>query len=210
MFAHALVALHEPWHQLKSSRSPGSMDAKHRTMNLDNETIINVAALLQEPVGASREYPLHVDALPLDESGLAEEVEGTIRLTKLADEILANVTAKGAVEIDCVRCLRSYAQPFSTKFAAEFRPTVDVRTGVQVPEEDEDDERFTIDANHELDIAEVLRQEIVVALPMRPICGPDCPGPDLEKLGTGGETDDRFAALAQLLDEEASNSESNM
>jgi uncharacterized protein len=178
------------------------MKARHRTMNLDNETIINVAALLQEPVGASREYPLRLDGFPLDEEGLAEDVEGTVRLTRLADEILVNITAKGAVELECVRCLRAYAQPFSTKFAAEFRPTVDVKTGVHVPEESDEDERFTIDANHELDITEVLRQEIVVALPMRAICGPDCPGPELERLESGAAGDDRFAALAQLLDEE--------
>jgi len=172
-------------------------------MNLYNETIINVAALLQEPVGASRDYPLHLDAFPLDEEWLAEDVEGTVRLTRLADEILASITAKGSVELECVRCLNAYSQPFSTKFAAEFRPTVEVRTGVQIPVENDEDERFTIDANHELDITEVLRQEIVVALPMRAICGPDCPGPDLEKLDAAGAGDDRFAALAQLLDEEA-------
>jgi uncharacterized protein len=180
------------------------MNARHRTMNLYNETIINVAALLQEPVGASREYPLQLDAFPLDEEGgTAESVVGTVRLTRLADEILANIRAKGEVELDCVRCLRPYEQPFSTKFAAEFRPTVDVRTGIHVHVEDEQgDERFTIDANHELDITEVLRQEILVALPMRAICGDDCPGPDLDKLNNAGEIDDRFAALAQLLDDE--------
>jgi len=179
------------------------MNARYRTMYLYNETIINVAALLQEPVGASREYPLQLDNFSLGEDGSAGNVEGTVRLTRLADEILANIRAKGEVELECVRCLRPYAQPFSTKFAAEFRPTVDVRTGIHVQVEDEEeDERFTIDANHELDISEVLRQEILVSLPMRPICGPDCPGPDLEKLGNAGDIDDRFAALAELLDDE--------
>jgi uncharacterized protein len=177
------------------------MSAKLRTMNLDNETIINVAALLKEPVGASREYPLHLDGFPVDEDLLAEDVDGTVKLTRLADEIIANVTAKGTVDLECVRCLRTYAQPFSTKFSAEFRPTVDVRTGIHLPEESDEDERFTIDANHELDIRDVLRQEIVVALPMRAICGPDCPGPDLERLDAAGAGDDRFAALAQLLEQ---------
>ena len=40
-----------------------------------------------------------------------------------------------------------------------------------------------IDENHELDLREPLRQEILVALPMRPDCGPDCPGPDLTEVG---------------------------
>jgi uncharacterized protein len=178
------------------------MSARHRTMNLDNETIINVVALLKEPVGASREYPLHLDAFSIDEELSGKNVDGTVKLTRLADEILAAVVANGTVELDCVRCLRVFAQPFTTKFSAEFRPTVDVRTGVEVPEESDEDERFTIDAKHELDISDVLRQEIVVALPMRPICGPDCPGPELERLDASGAGDDRFAALAQLLEQE--------
>jgi uncharacterized protein len=202
VFAHALVALHD-------SAKLESMNARHRTMNLDNETIINVAALLQEPVGASREYPLHLDAFPLDEGGNAERVEGTVRLTRLADEILANIKAKGEVELDCVRCLRAYPQQFSTRFAAEFRPTVDVKTGFHLSVDVEEDERFTIDANHELDITEVLRQEILVALPMRATCGEDCPGPDLEKLNNAGDIDDRFAALAQLLDDEPATDNTN-
>jgi uncharacterized protein len=180
-----------------------TMSARHRTMNLDNETIINVAALLKEPVGAAREYPLHLDRFSVDEDLLAEDVEGTVKLTRLADEIIANITARGTVDLECVRCLRTYAQPFSTRFAAEFRPTVDVRTGFPIADESDGDERFSIDANHELDIGEVLRQEIVVALPMRAICGPDCPGPELERLDMSAAGDDRFAALAQLLEQES-------
>jgi uncharacterized protein len=178
------------------------MSARHRTMNLDNETIINVAALLKEPVGESREYPLHLDGFPVDEESMAKDVEGTVKLTRLADEIIANIAARGTVDLECVRCLRTFAQPFSTRFSAEFRPTVDVRTGIQIAGESDEDERFTIDANHELDVNEVLRQEILVALPMRAICGPDCPGPDLERLDMAGFGDDRFAALAQLLEQE--------
>jgi uncharacterized protein len=178
------------------------MSSNQPTMDLDNETIINVAALLKEPVGAAREYPLHLDAFSLDDGTTAKDVDGTVKLTRLADEIFASVAAKGSVDLECVRCLRVYGQPFSTKFAAEFRPTVDVRTGVPVSEESDEDERFTINASHELDISEVLRQEILVALPMRAICGPDCPGPDLERLDMAGAGDDRFAALAQLLEHE--------
>jgi uncharacterized protein len=176
-------------------------------MNLDNETIINVVALLKEPVGASREYPLHLDEFAVDENSLAKNVDGTVKLTRLADEIFAGITASGTVDLECVRCLRTYAQPFETKFSAEFRPTVDVRTGVELPDESDEDERFTIDAKHELDVSDVLRQEILVALPMRATCGPDCPGPDLERLNTAGIGDDRFAALAQLLEQEPDNNE---
>jgi uncharacterized protein len=168
-------------------------------MNLDNETVINVATLLQEQVGARRRYGLHLDAFPVDDDMLAEDVEGNVTLVRLADEILAQVRAKGTVELECVRCLREYDQPFSTRFSVEYRPTVDVRTGIGLAT-DEDDERFTIDDLHQLDIREPLRQEILVSLPMRMVCGEDCPGPDIQG-DTGEEIDERFAALGALLDD---------
>jgi uncharacterized metal-binding protein YceD (DUF177 family) len=43
---------------------------------------------------------------------------------------------------------------------------------------DEDEDTARIDDNHLLDIGNVLRQEIVLALPMRPDCGESGPRPD--------------------------------
>jgi uncharacterized protein len=169
-------------------------------MDLYNETVINVAALLQEPVGSTRTYPLRLAGFPLDEGMMAEDVEGQVKVVRLADELLVNVTACGTVALECDRCLREYDQPFATRFTAEFRPTVDVRIGIDIAAA-ENDERFTIDDSHQLDVAEPLRQEILVALPMRKLCGDDCPGPDLPLGDEEGRVDERFAALAQLLDD---------
>lgn len=53
----------------------------------------------------------------------------------------------------------------------------------------------------QIDLREPLRQEILVALPMRPDCGPECPGPDVLEVGAedDGVVDARLAALASLL-----------
>jgi uncharacterized protein len=171
-------------------------------LNLDNDTAINVVALLKEPIGATRQYRLHLDAFPLDDDLLAEDVEGVVKLTRLSGELLAHVAASGRVELECVRCLNPYIQPFAVEFDAEYRPTVDVRTGGPVLPETLDDERFELNENHELDIREPLRQEIVVALPMQPVCGDNCPGPPAGEWLETERADPRFAALANLLDDE--------
>jgi uncharacterized protein len=171
-------------------------------MDLHNETAINVAALLKDMVGASRSYRLRFDRFELDGDLAAEDVAGSIKLTRLSDEIIATIDVRGTVALDCQRCLNSFEQPFRADFDEEFREAFDVRTGAGViPERGDDDERFTINENHELDFAEPLRQEILVSLPMRPACGDDCPGPDVTEAGEIEGVDDRFAALARLLDE---------
>ena len=171
-------------------------------MDLYNETVVNVAALLKEQVGATRAYPLTLDRFALDSDLVAENVAGTVKLTRLSDEIIAGIRARGTVTLECQRCLRSYAQPFRADFDEEFREAYDVRTGAGVKSGRPDDERFAIDENHELDFSEPLRQEILVSLPMRPACGDDCPGPDVLESGDADAVDDRLAALAVLLDDD--------
>jgi uncharacterized protein len=175
---------------------------------LRNDTAINVAGLLKGQTGQVREYELALDRFPLDDELTADAVRGEIRLTRLRDGVMAAVSATGTAELECARCLRPYEQPFDVEFSEEYRQTVDVRTGLDVKQDmDEDEDTARIDDNHLLDIGNVLRQEIVLALPMRPDCGDQCPGPDLIAApaeGEDGAVDDRLAALASLLDEQDS------
>ena len=173
--------------------------------DLRNDTAVNVVGLLKGQTGATRSYRLLLDTFEADGETIARDISGDVRLTRLRDAIIASVSAAGVVPMICARCLREYDQPFEVDFDEEYRQTVDVRTGFDlVGEPIEEDLVSRIDENHELDLREPLRQEILVALPMRPDCGSECPGPDL--LEVGGEdgasddpVDERLAALANLL-----------
>ncbi len=170
--------------------------------SLENETAVNVATLLREEIGASRRFPITLDRIALDDDLVARDVTGELRLTRLPDAILAKVDASALVTLECQRCLETYDQAVDIRFDEEFRVAYDVRNGSEIRPET-DDERFTISEKHEVDIREPLRQEFIVGLPMRPTCGPDCPGPPAiqDDEDRGGPVDNRFAALAGLLDE---------
>jgi uncharacterized protein len=179
---------------------------------LRNETAVNVAGLLKAQVGAARSYDLVLDALVADDETVARDVAGVVKLTRLRDGVMAHATAEGLATLICARCLREYEQPFALELDEEYRQTVDVRTGADLDFafDLEDDEQVSrIDENHELDLREPLRQEILVSLPMRPDCGEECPGPDVLEAGAADEdsevVDDRLAALASLLGDERGN-----
>lgn len=178
--------------------------------DLRNETAINVSGLLKGQVGDTRDFALHLEKLVADGETVAREVTGSVLLTRLRDGVMVTVEAVGLAPLICVGCLREYDQPFDVSFDEEYHQTVDVRTGLGLGVEiDEDGDQFFIDENHELDIAEPLRQEILVSLPMRPTCGPDCPGPDVLEVGEvtdagdAPDVDGRFAALATLLKDDS-------
>lgn len=168
---------------------------------LDNDTIVNVAQLLKEQVGAYRIYDLSLDWFALDVDVMASDIRGQVRLTRIIAGILATGEVEGTGLVECVRCLEIYEQPFRVAFDQEFRPTIDIRTGAPVDAPDPLDDIGAIDEAHELDIAEPLRQESLLELPMRPVCGEDCPGPDIPE-DEGGAIDARLGALAALLDED--------
>ena len=170
---------------------------------LVNDTVINVAALLRELTGATRAYRFRLDRFRLDDDLDAVDVRGTVRLTRLTDAILASVKAEANVQLECQRCLNQFMQPVEIAFEEQFRAAYDVRSGAAVESEIEGlDERPEVTENHELDFSEPMRQEIIVALPMRPVCGDDCPGPPA--FGNDDVEDNRvgFGVLASLLEPE--------
>lgn len=180
-----------------------------RAVDLLDETRLNVASLLMEPVGNFRDIFVDLGSLQLDDDLPARNVGAQARLTRLKDAILVTADVTGFVPLECATCLAEYDQPIAERFSESFRQLVDVRTGAALPpneeaedEESDDEPGFTIDESHELDLGEALRQWIVLAIPMQPSCGPDCPGPLLRSTDTEEAIDSRFASLASLLDED--------
>lgn len=172
------------------------------SQGLVNETTINVAGLLQDAVGGTRDYELRLDAFALADDLQAARLVGTVRLTRLSDVIMASVQLEGQVHMDCVRCLRTYVEAFRTRFEEEYRQTVDVRTGGHVRvdrTEEETEELFEINELHELDLGEAIRQHVILNLPMRPDCGEECPGPE-PMARDDAEIDERLLRLSALLE----------
>lgn len=167
------------------------------------ESGIHVAQFLKEAVGATRQRAIELDRLPLDDGIVARDVETDVRLTRIPAGILATGTARATVELTCMRCLEPFNQELRVEYADEFRPTIDIHTGVELPLSD-DEEFFRIDGAHVVDVREMLRQAILLGLPMAPHCSEQCTGLLAVVDTDDGETDDRLAVLKQLLDSDAS------
>jgi len=168
-------------------------------MHLENDTIINVAQLMKEDVGAHRKYTVDLDWFTLDEDLAAKDVHADVRLTRVTRGILAGGHVTGTAIVECVRCLEMYEQPFTADFDQEYGPTIDVRSGLLVAQPRPDEEIGTIDESHELDLAEPMRQVAILELPIKLICREDCPGVS-DLAATDDEVGDRrLGVLSSLL-----------
>ena len=137
---------------------------------------INVAQLLKWLVGTTRIYPIDVDGpLMLDETMAAGLASGRVRLDRIDTGILGRGDIDCTVNLECSRCLEPYQAALPVHFEEEFAPSIEVNTGAPLPPP-EDELVFIIDPNHVLDLSEAIRQNIIAALPIQPICKSECAG----------------------------------
>ncbi|MDD5126521.1 MAG: DUF177 domain-containing protein [Dehalococcoidales bacterium] len=135
---------------------------------------INVAGLLHDNIGAVREYDIEGAEITAEDIN-TREVSGKVKLIRTPSGILADGEFSGEVELVCSRCLSAFRYPFTVRFQEEYLPTIDINSGVPLPEPDEPG-AFRIDDHHTIDVDEAIRQYVVMALPMKPLCKENCAG----------------------------------
>ena len=189
----------------------------------------NVAQLLKEPTGATRRYELNEKLDGLDpELKFLGPLVGAVTLLRTNSGILVTGELSTAVQVTCRRCLEPIAQEVRFQLEESFRPLLEVVTGRYIPpeefegeEDDLEDAALIINERHILDLSEVVRQAIWLAMPMYPGCNwagaGECPNlsrrlqevgklddvdvhydADTEDGGAPQEIDPRWAALLKL------------
>jgi len=174
----------------------------------------NVAQLLKEATGATRSgvvvadlhrlVPDVLQAEDRDEAGLS----GPVRLMHSQGGVLVQAQLRGEAVLLCARCVEPVAVPLDVCIEETFRSTLDIVTGKALAVEEED-RALWIDEHHMLNLEEVLRQSVLVTVPMHVVCRENCRGlcPTCgQNLNTGScdcgpEPDPRWSALLDLLKE---------
>lgn len=169
--------------------------------------LFNVAQLLKDPIGSSREFDLDEAADLLDDVPARAQYVGHLKMIHINDGVLAESEVRTTAEVVCSRCLRPVEVPLRVAFTEEYRPTIDLATGLPLPVR-EGEEYFRIDEYHTLNLTEAVRQYALLNLPQFALCREDCAGlcPSCgQDLNQGrcacarGPGDARLAVLAQLL-----------
>jgi uncharacterized protein len=138
----------------------------------------NVAQLLKEGIGARRNYSLDETFEPLPETGTTK-VRGEITLTSMDKGIWANGRIEANAFGICARCLTLSEYSVRFRVDEEYLPTVEIDGGAPVSAQESQEVRegaFTLDSHHTLDLAEAVRQYVIINLPMKPLCRQNCAG----------------------------------
>ena len=106
-------------------------------------------------------------------------VELELRLESVMEGVLVTGTARAKAQGECVRCLEPLELDLEADFQEMFSyPDADDRGRVKAePADDaeEDEDRLFLEDGL-FDLEPLLRDAVVLALPMQPVCQDDCPG----------------------------------
>jgi uncharacterized protein len=172
-------------------------------------TAFNVAGLLHEPPGATREIRLRDHYVTLGpDVELAGPIDADLRLQRTNRGILVRGELAATLRRTCSRCIDAFVEEVRIPISEEFLPTVDPLTGAPVLADPDDGETPRIDEHHEIELDTVFHDELSLTEPVFALCRPDCRGlcPTCgERLDRGehahgdAEIDPRLAGLAALL-----------
>lgn len=134
-------------------------------------------------------------------------VHASIRFDKKGSEVIVSGTTRGNIKLQCSRCLKTFDISIESHIDVVYRPTAEINKEEHY--ELKGDELNTgFYKNDALDTEDLLKEQLMLNIPMKPLCYEDCKGLcpkcgiDLNVSQCQCETseiDPRLAVLKQLL-----------
>ena len=167
---------------------------------------LQVGFLLAEGPGNSKEVPIQLpQRLQVDSDLFLESLTGFLVLTRTKEGILIQGTLKVSHARECDRCLEAFDHLFELHIAELFASPPDANISA-----------FNVDSNGEIDLAPLLREEVLIEECYRTVCRNGCRGLSAEtginlnheqelqisavqSMDGGTTIDPRLAVLKQLL-----------
>ncbi|HEY3364773.1 MAG TPA: DUF177 domain-containing protein [Symbiobacteriaceae bacterium] len=137
---------------------------------------VNVADLKLE-AGSHKTVPTAISLEPMEMGGQSvvfdQPFTGEAEIWNAGDRMLVRAKLSGEAVLECSRCLGSYRMPVRLSFEEEFlegEPREDVEL------EAVEQRTVSFFEGDEIDLTEALQDNVLLELPMKPLCSKDCKG----------------------------------
>lgn len=114
---------------------------------------------------AGRDHPFRV----------VSPVDLTVTVHKDNDRFRLVGTVVATLELACSRCLEPFTVPVDAAFDVRFLPQSE-NAGDEEREVEDDDLAASFYRDDEIDLRQLAEEQFYLALPMKPLCQPDCKG----------------------------------
>jgi uncharacterized protein len=106
---------------------------------------------------------------------LTESPEISGRVVRKGSQIFVNGRLSAQAQVDCDRCLRSIDLPVRTEFNLHYVTAADYKTMYAAALE-ESDLALSVFDGEAIDVDEIAREQVLLAVPTRSLCREDCKG----------------------------------
>ena len=134
-------------------------------MNNKQPLRLNVGYLYSKPIGTSREIPVDFDRLEIDDV-LVEDLHSSVRVSRTREGLLLQVKGGAKILTNCVRCLDEFYIPVEVEFEELY----------QFPSRHREETDLILPADGFIDLEPLYREYLILAIPIRRLCKPDCKG----------------------------------
>jgi len=164
---------------------------------------IPVSDITDEGLDLAYEETVRSDSL-----SLLSPVSVALRVDKFGTEVLAKGEVRTRVELQCGRCLKNFQRDLDVAVNVVYHPAEELR-GDERHEIKDDELDMGFYEGDELDVSELVIEQILLNVPMKPLCSEACKGicpkcgADLNVKACNCElrvADPRLGVLKKLLD----------
>lgn len=139
-----------------------------------NEMMIEVERLTDEGEGFEKVYAPGALSLEDEYASLLREVRFDGRVSKKHDEVCVQGSIETAVGLLCDRCLSPVVVAVKIDFKAELVAALEA--GTEARELQDADLDISVYEGATINLDEIVREQILLSLPTRQLCGEDCRG----------------------------------
>ena len=138
---------------------------------------------------------------------LIEPPEISGQILRKGKQLFLNGRLSARAQVDCDRCLKSVEVPVRTTFSLQY-VTAQEYEWAHAAELEESDLALSVFDGEAIDIDEIVREQVLLAVPSRSLCREDCKGfcpvcgadRNLKECGCRNEdSDPRWAGLKELV-----------
>jgi len=132
----------------------------------NNPFLLNVGFIVHQSVGYSRDFPFDFKQISLAPDTELSALNGNVRVTRTAQGLLVQGKLQAFLTAECGRCLMAFPQALEADFTDLYAFTHQsvTQSGMILPE------------NGKINLAPIVRDELLVSIPINPVCREDCKG----------------------------------
>jgi uncharacterized protein len=107
--------------------------------------------------------------------GVPSPVQAKLKIQKVGAEVVVNGNIMADIQLQCSRCLKDFKRDFSFPFEVVFHP-VEQLEGEEHREIKAEELNMGFYSKDELDLTDLIKEQIMLNLPMKPLCNILCKG----------------------------------